>query len=461
VDEPVDLLVVGAGIYGASLAHAAALRGLRVEVVERADFCSGASANSLKVAHGGMRYLQSLDVSRYLESIRERRRLLALAPRWVKPQRFTLDLGGRSVLYKAAFRAGLALNELGSLHRNRGLPTCSQLPHAPFPDWYDGLIDSPERVVVELLLAARDTAPDRVRLHSHAPLLAVEPGPSHDLVAEIGGGIGRVRARAIARCTGAAAGSRAVLLAMNLVMEPVSLGPPDVAVGLRHPDDGRNLFAVPWRGTSMLGTYYRSYAGDPAEPLRVAPEWVDEALAWIRSADRRLRGLERRAIRFVHAGLLPADTDNTDTPADRPHVGRSTDGSWQVQGVKWTTAYGVAESALERILAATPGLHARPATRSFGALDTCGQDREQDSAAIHDGCELAALERAVKHELARSLEDVLLRRSTVACSGHPGRAAVARVANALRPMLGWSQPEMTQEIERFDASFHFAGNVPD
>ena len=67
-----DLVVIGGGIGGACAAWDASLRGLTVGLIERADFGSGASAHSLKVLHGGIRYLQHLDIARLRESCAER-----------------------------------------------------------------------------------------------------------------------------------------------------------------------------------------------------------------------------------------------------------------------------------------------------------------------------------------------------------------------------------------------------
>jgi glycerol-3-phosphate dehydrogenase len=63
----VDILIIGGGIYGAATAYQAVRRGLSVLLVERADFGSGSSSNSLKILHGGLRYLQSLDLGRSLD----------------------------------------------------------------------------------------------------------------------------------------------------------------------------------------------------------------------------------------------------------------------------------------------------------------------------------------------------------------------------------------------------------
>ena len=87
-----DVLVVGGGIYGLTIACDAAQRGLRVALVERDDFGGGASFNHLRTIHGGLRYLQRLDFTRSRESIRERRTLARIAPEAVRPLPFVLPL---------------------------------------------------------------------------------------------------------------------------------------------------------------------------------------------------------------------------------------------------------------------------------------------------------------------------------------------------------------------------------
>src|SRR6266700_4287074 len=87
-----DVLVVGGGIYGLTIAYDAAQRGLSVALVERDDFGSGASFNHLRTIHGGLRYLQTLDIARARESVRERRTLARIAPAAVRPLPFAVPL---------------------------------------------------------------------------------------------------------------------------------------------------------------------------------------------------------------------------------------------------------------------------------------------------------------------------------------------------------------------------------
>src|SRR6478672_5461801 len=80
-----DVLVVGGGVYGLTMAYDAAQRGLSVALIERDDFGGGASFNHLRTIHGGLRYLQSLDIRRARESVRERRTTARIAPQAVRP----------------------------------------------------------------------------------------------------------------------------------------------------------------------------------------------------------------------------------------------------------------------------------------------------------------------------------------------------------------------------------------
>src|SRR5215510_7761051 len=92
-----DVLVVGGGIYGLTIAYDSAQRGLSVALIERHDFGSGTSFNHLRTIHGGLRYLQHLDIARARESVAERRALAVIAPWAVQPQRFVLPISRQSL----------------------------------------------------------------------------------------------------------------------------------------------------------------------------------------------------------------------------------------------------------------------------------------------------------------------------------------------------------------------------
>ena len=127
-DRPFDILVIGGGIYGATIAHAAAEQGLKVSLIDKGDFGHSTSSNSLKIIHGGLRYLQQLDVRRMRESIKSRRQLTACAPHLVEPLQCIVPTRGYGLRSRPVMSVALALNDLVSWDRNRGLDSEHRLP---------------------------------------------------------------------------------------------------------------------------------------------------------------------------------------------------------------------------------------------------------------------------------------------------------------------------------------------
>src|SRR5580765_1916430 len=123
-----DVLVVGGGIYGLTIAYDSAQRGLSVALIERHDLGSGASFNHLRTIHGGLRYLQTLDLSRARESVIERRVIATIAPHAVRPIPFALPLYRSLTRGRVAMRAGFALDRLVAFDRNRGVVPAHRLP---------------------------------------------------------------------------------------------------------------------------------------------------------------------------------------------------------------------------------------------------------------------------------------------------------------------------------------------
>lgn len=120
-DKEYDVVVVGGGIFGACAAWDAALRGLSVLLLERGDFGEATSANAYKFVHGGMRYLQQLDLVRLWESSDERSALLRVAPHLVYPLPIAMPTYGHRMRGKEVLRAGFAAYELLTARRNRGI----------------------------------------------------------------------------------------------------------------------------------------------------------------------------------------------------------------------------------------------------------------------------------------------------------------------------------------------------
>jgi glycine/D-amino acid oxidase-like deaminating enzyme len=174
-DKEFDVVVVGAGITGACIALDAATRGLRTALIDRADYGSGATANCLRIVHGGLRYLQHLDVRRSRESIVERSMWLRSAPHLVEPLPIVVPTKRGQFPGRWTLGAGLAVNELLSADRNAEIEADRQIPRsrvlsrqeclrlapdAGHPDisggilFHDAIMYSPERLTLEVVAAA-------------------------------------------------------------------------------------------------------------------------------------------------------------------------------------------------------------------------------------------------------------------------------------------------------------------
>ena len=117
-----DLLVVGGGIYGLTIAYDAAQRGLTVALVERDDFGSGTSFNHLRTIHGGLRYLQKLDIRHARESMKERRTLARIAPHAVHLLPVVVPVHRSLLAGKTAMRLGFMVDRLVGFDRDVVVP---------------------------------------------------------------------------------------------------------------------------------------------------------------------------------------------------------------------------------------------------------------------------------------------------------------------------------------------------
>ena len=303
-----DLLIVGGGIHGSIAAWDATLRGLRVALIERADFGGATSANSLRIVHGGLRYLQQADFARMRESIRERRAFLRIAPHLVRPLGFLVATHGLSGRSRGAMRVALGIADLVGFDRNRGLDPhrrvpagrtisrtdcleiCPALETAAITGgaiWYDAQSIDSERLTLGFLLAAAERGMTAAN-YVEARELIVKNGRIQGARAtdHRSGESFEIRAHTVLNAAGpwverlvrkADADQEASPLAVgvNLV---VRRPPIDLAVGFPSrttaSDDpvcggGRYLFMTPWRSSTLIGTAYRVWRGRPISYMSV------------------------------------------------------------------------------------------------------------------------------------------------------------------------------------------------
>ncbi len=468
--ESVDVLIVGAGIYGATAAYESSRRGLSVLLIDRDDFGAGASQNSLKIAHGGLRYLKSFDLPRVRESIEERRRLLQVAPHLVRPLRCRLELSPLSMPNRVLFRAGLVGNTWFTRHCNHGVATSARLPRSRYPRWSDALIEDTERLLLGFIETAVALGKGRCHARNYVGVGEYLREDGRVVGARLSDGT-EIGVGVVIDCTGVSRRGQAACLSMNLVVSPLKLTAGGEAVALRHPSDHRNIFLVPWRDRTMIGTYDRDYPAETDRPHRIEPAWAEEFLDWLRPVHPSLAALTRDDVHLVHFGVLPKDATDDHHPGRRFSVGEEEPGVLRVVGVKYTTARGVSSLAVQMAaqilgrdplpdrfeMALPPLLDSRDLVRDF-----IGDDPELASPLLpgQAGPKFGEVLYAVELEQARTLSDVLFRRLGLASAGHPGADVVDSVARAVEEIRGWTRSERNDQIEAFETDPHFVFSNP-
>ncbi|WP_290649882.1 glycerol-3-phosphate dehydrogenase/oxidase, partial [Aquisalimonas sp.] len=384
-----DLAVIGGGIYGACIARDAALRGLKVALIERSDFGAGTSFNSLKLIHGGFRYLQSLDFRRIRESVRERRYWLWAAPHLVRPLRFVMPTHGYGTRGPEALWAGLRLYGLLSKDRNRGLDSSHRLPGgrllspedcmAATPglqpgglrggaEWYDAQVLDTEHLLLECVRDAVDAGAVAVNYVEALGLRTAAKGVTGVRCRDrLGDTAFDLRALLTVNATGPFTGEAvmpgmdhkpALVKSMNLIVPELARG---YAFGVNstpaNAEDGRRLFFVtPWRGLSIIGTSHAAYTGDP-DACRFSDADVNTFLEEINTAMPHL-GLTRDDVLWCYGGLTPAEPSGRRAQAVASHRGQMIDhaaagghqGLISVVGEKYTTARAMAERVVDLAL---------------------------------------------------------------------------------------------------------------
>ena len=399
-----DVAIVGGGIYGAALLWETASRGLRAILLEQKDFACATSANSLKIIHGGIHYLQNFDIPRLRAAVAERRALLRIAPHLVAPLPCLMPTRRALSKGRLAMGLGFALYDLLARRRNEGLDPLRRIPSsrllsraevlAQLPGlagqpvtggacWHDAQAWNTERLVLAFVMSAKG-AGAQARNYCRVEGLMREGDAVRGVMVRdaFSGEAETIPAACVVDCRGpwqgeALAGAPAAepapawARAYNLVLRRRIC---DMAVGLQVPagegaGNGRLLFATPWRDGSIIGTWYDQRQ---LQPGGLGLDGDDIALA-LAQINRALPGLELRPgdVCRVHVGLLPCeglDRHSGEPLLKRRHcirVGRAGTGLAgliQVQGVKYTTARQVAEETVNQ-MAALLG-RALPATRS-------------------------------------------------------------------------------------------------
>jgi len=376
--KPYDVAVIGAGVNGAGIARDAALRGLRVIVLEKNDICSGTSAISSRLIHGGLRYLEYGEIPLVRESLRERITLRRIAPHLVVPIRITIPIYASARRGPLLIRLGMLAYDMLSVRKTVPMHDMLSRDEAIANDpglektglcaaarYYDAQVAFSERLVLENILAARAAGAD-IRTYCEVDRISVEGDHVQGLefVDSISGERGEIAARAIINAAGpwvdrvlSTTGKDAKRFiggtkGSHIVVSSFT-GAPSDAYYVEAAADGRPFFIIPWIGLYLIGTTDIRYDGDLDE-IRATDAEVEYLLA---ETNRVFPAANLRTddIHYAYAGIrpLPRNDKGPESSITRRHIiklNRKIAGELiSIIGGKLTTYRNLAEQTVDRL----------------------------------------------------------------------------------------------------------------
>lgn len=371
-----DVVIIGAGINGAGIARDAAMRGLKVLLIDKGDPGAGTTSASTRLIHGGLRYLEHFEFGLVRESLREREILLRIAPHLVKPLPIAIPIYKHSKRGRLTIRAGMILYDLlswgKSLPNHRMLSRAQTLERWPGlnPEalvgsalYYDAQVEFPERLVLEIVRSAREFCAE-VFTHTRVTSFAVEDGKvtgvefiSEDgqkqfaeasvVINAAGPWIDYVLERVPVESPKLIGGTKG----SHLVVPPFPSAPSN-AIYLEARSDGRPIFIIPWNKLYLIGTTDVRFEGDPDE-VRCEPWEVDYLLAESNLALPNA-GLTRDSVLYAYSGVrpLPVSDEKDEQSITRRHFIREHPGLpnlLSIVGGKLTTYRSLAEECVDLI----------------------------------------------------------------------------------------------------------------
>ena len=500
-DAPWDFVIVGGGATGLGCAIEAASRGYRTLLLEQSDFAKGTSSRSTKLVHGGVRYLKQGNIALVLEALKERGLLLQNAPHLVRNLPFVVPnytwwegpfYGiGLKMYDLLAGRSGFGRSKHLSKERTMELiPTIEPDGLDGGVIYYDGQFDD-ARLAVNMAQTAAEQGGVLLNYTEVTGLLKSDEGEISGVEArdvETGEAF-EIPARVVINATGVFtdrvrqmdnAEAKPMITpsqGVHIVLDRSFL-PGETAIMVPKTDDGRVLFAIPWHDRVVVGT-----TDTPVEEAVLEPRPLDEELDFLLTHAARYltRDPQPSDVRSTFAGLRPLvgnpDGDEGTSALSRDHTLHIAEsGLVTITGGKWTTYRRMAEDTIDQA-ATLADLDDRPSvTRSlrihghhqnaerFGDLSAYGSDapaiqalfREDARYAekLHPGRPIKAGEVvwAVRHEMARTVEDVLARRTrTLLLDAQTSIEMAPEVAALMAEELGRDDVWQREQVEAYEA----------
>ncbi len=327
-DTPFDVIIIGGGINGAGIARDAAMRGLRVLLLEKGDLGSGTTGWSSRLIHGGLRYLEYGELGLVRESLRERETLLKIAPHLIRPLPMLLPIYHQSKRGLWTIRAGMIAYDLlssgKSLPRHRMLTADDALKLAPGLNrdglkgaalYHDAQVEFPERLVLENALSAREHGAtimtyarvDRL-IHQNDSVAGVEFTDLMTNEQHAARGIVTINVAGpwVDQVLAGERVSEAPLIGgtkgSHLIVDRFE-GAPDTALYVEAQEDGRPFFILPWNEKFLIGTTDIPFDGD-LDRVEATGQEIEYLLKETNRVVPSAK-LARESILYTYAGVRP------------------------------------------------------------------------------------------------------------------------------------------------------------
>ena len=531
-NEHFDVIVIGGGITGASVAYEAATRGLKVALLEKKDFSWATSAVTSKLIHGGLRYLVNGEIALVRESLRERRVLENIAPNFVYPAPMMMVHYKKPLKNnKWVVKMGMLIYDALSYDKNFTWDASKKIPmhrtiskeevmsnesHVRTKDltgasvFYDCNSIFPERFTLAFVKSAvtygakvanysqvegfimddkKNVTGVKVKdllnntMHNVSGTVTINcGGPWADIVL------------GLAKSNGSSTGTLRRSEGIHIITKKHLLSG-KYNVGSITPD-GRHFFLIPWRNHTLIGTTDKPYTGNPDE-YKVTKTSIMELIDDVNSSfgDGKLKYAD---VQHTYGGLRPLveeQTGETYTSSRKYEIYDNKkdglNGLITVEGGKYTTSRNLAEHCL-KVVAKKMGrslgksitkqhyltgcdiknLNAffsaalqknkdfseatlKYLSHNYGTeyteiLKLAREDKSLAEKLNADGEIMAEVTYAIRNEMARTLSDIVMRRSGIGTLGNPGEEILRKVADVAAKELSWTSQKMEQEIKIVD-----------
>lgn len=531
-----DLIVIGGGITGATVAYEAASRGLSVALIEKSDFGSATSAATSKMIHGGLRYLSTFQFSLVRESLRERRVLTNIAPNFVHPVPFLFSNYKSDKVSTLKMKIAMLLYELFSFDKNWMKDKSKKMPRFKIistekikelvPNankkelvgaqlYYDCASHSPERLTLAFIKSAINYGASVANYTQMEGFIMEESVKFNTIkgikvIDTIKNKKINVYGKLVINCAGPWA---------DLVLDKAKSMPPhptgnnilrrsegihiitnklvnDYIFSGFTPTD-KHFFLVPYRNHTLIGTTDKEFIGNPDE-YKVTRKAIEELLEEVNKSFGDGNKIKYEDIVYTYGGLRPLVEEQTEDVYNSSRKYEITgekkngiEGLITVEGGKFTTSRRLAEKAVDKALkilklpkkkSISENTYLKGSeidnfqdfvlekqkqyaeflperieylAKSYGTeidklFEIILENPAYKEALNTDGENLAQVVFAIRNEMAKTLPDIMLRRTGLAQLGHPSKETLTKVAKLAAKELNWDDEKMKEEIYKLE-----------